>query len=243
MNGLWHLRSYAVMVVLVLSAGVAQAQTSPWSVSFDLGAQVAMSGDLHGGATGSVIGLQTVVEPRSYGDVYGTGFYWAAALGYRLGQTGELRIQGNYTNNPAERVQVGTVAGLELSSLFDDYNAFGMDFGYRQYFSASRVRPFLGVGVGFVRLAEIDAELSVPAAGVTFPQVSFLESSVVPAFGINGGMQVQISERFSVQGGIDFRWHGDAEDSDGLPGTGLESINDESRRWAMPITGGLTVRF
>jgi hypothetical protein len=36
---------------------------------------------------------------------------------------------------------------------------------------------------------------------------------------------------------------GDANDLDGLAGTGLESINDESRRWSMPITGGITVRF
>ena len=32
-------------------------------------------------------------------------------------------------------------------------------------------------------------------------------------------------------------------DLDGLAGTGLEGINDESRRWSMPITGGITVRF
>jgi hypothetical protein len=36
---------------------------------------------------------------------------------------------------------------------------------------------------------------------------------------------------------------GDAEDLDGLAGTGLESISDESRRWSMPITGGITFRF
>jgi hypothetical protein len=243
MNGFWHLRSYAAAVALLLSAGVAQAQTGPWSLSFDLGGQLAVNGDVHDGATGSVLGLPTVVEPRSYGDVYGTGFYWAATLGYRLGENGEFRIQGNYTNNPAERLQVGTVAGLPAFGLFDDYNAFGMDFGYRHYFGAARVRPFLGAGGGFVRLAEVDAEFSVPAAGVTLPGVDFLDSSIVPAFGVNGGVQVRLSDRLSAQGGIDFRWHGDAQDRDGLAGTGLEAINDATRRWAMPITAGLTVRF
>lgn len=28
-----------------------------------------------------------------------------------------------------------------------------------------------------------------------------------------------------------------------LAGASLKSINDESRRWSMPITGGITVRF
>ena len=39
------------------------------------------------------------------------------------------------------------------------------------------------------------------------------------------------------------KWQGDADDLDGLAGTGLESINDESRRWSMPIADGITVRF
>jgi len=43
--------------------------------------------------------------------------------------------------------------------------------------------------------------------------------------------------------GVGFKWQGDATDLDGLAGTGLESINDESLRWSMPITGGITVRF
>jgi uncharacterized protein YbjT (DUF2867 family) len=49
--------------------------------------------------------------------------------------------------------------------------------------------------------------------------------------------------RFAVQGGVEIRWQGDAKDLDGLAGTGLESIDDGSRRWSMPITGGIAVRF
>jgi len=65
---------------------------------------------------------------------------------------------------------------------------------------------------------------------------------VVPSAG-GGGVQINLSERFAVQGGVEFKWQGDATDLDGLAGTGLELINDESRRWSMPITGGITVRF
>ena len=115
-------------VAAALWAADAGAQT-PWSVSFDLGAQVSVSGDVHGGGSGSVLNLPTQVESRSYGDVYGSGFYWAVGFGYQLGERGEFRVQGSYTNNPAERLQVGNVAGLPLFGLFDDYNAFGMDFG------------------------------------------------------------------------------------------------------------------
>jgi hypothetical protein len=69
------------------------------------------------------------------------------------------------------------------------------------------------------------------------------DTSVVPSFGAGGGVQINLSQRFAVQGGVDFKWQGDANDLDGLAGTGLEPINDENRRWSMPITGGVTVRF
>lgn len=230
-------------LAMVLSAGEVRAQSNPWSVSFDVGTQVALSGDVHGGGSGTVLGLPTQVQARSYGDVYGNGFYWAAGLGYRVGEAGEIRVQGSYTTNPAGRLQVGTVAGLPLFALFDDYKAFGMDFGYRQYFGTASVRPYVGAGGGFVRVGKIQSEFSVPAASVVLSNLDMYDSSVVPSVGGGGGVQINLSDRFAVQGGVEFRWQGDAADLDGLAGTGLESINDESRRWSMPITGGITVRF
>jgi opacity protein-like surface antigen len=233
----------AACVWAAVSGATASAQTHPWSVSFDLGAQVAVDGNVHAGGSGTVLGLPTEVTAKSYGDVYGLGFYWAAGLGYRVAERGEVRVQASYTNNPAERLQVGTVAGFPLLALFDDYQAFGMNFGYRQYLGGASLRPFVGADVGFVRLETVTGEFSVPAAGVVLSNVEFLESSTVPAFGLGGGVQVQLSDHWAVQGGIDFRWHGDATDRDGLAGTGLEGINDETRRWSMPITGGVTVSF
>ena len=230
-------------LLVALSAGEARAQSAPWSVSFDLGTQVSLSGDLHSGGSGTVLGLPTQVQARSYGDIYGNGFYWAAGLGYRVGESGEIRVQGSYTANPAERLQVGTVANLPLFGLFDDYKAFGMDVGYRQYLGAAAVRPYVGVFGGFVRLDQIQSEFSVPAAGVVLPDVNMYDTSTVPSLGGGGGVQIDLGDRFAVQGGVEFRWQGDATDLDGLAGTGLESINDESRRWSMPVTGGVTVRF
>jgi opacity protein-like surface antigen len=230
-------------VLVALSAGDVRAQSNPWSVSFDLGTQVALSGDVHGGGSGTVLGLPTRVEARSYRDVYGNGFYWAAGLGYRVGEAGEIRVQGSHTANPADRLQVGTVAGLPLFALFDDYKAFGMDFGYRQYFGTAMARPFVGAGGGFVRVDTIQSEFSVPAAGVVLSNVNMYDTSVVPSVGIGGGVQINLSDRVAVQGGVEFKSQGDATDLDGLAGIGLESINDESRRWSMPITGGITLRF
>jgi hypothetical protein len=97
--------------------------------------------------------------------------------------------------------------------------------------------------VGFTRLSTVQSEFSVPAAGVVLSDVDFLDSSTVFSFGGSAGVLFNVSRNLAFQGGIDFRWHGDAADLDGLAGTGLEAINDETRRWAMPITAGVTVKF
>ena len=233
----------AVLAVAAGGATTAGAQTGPWSVSFDLGAQMPVNGDVHTGGSGSVLGLPTQVTSKSYGDIYGRGLYWTAGLGYGVSERGEIRVEGGYTKNPAQRLQVGTVAELPLFAQFDDYRTFGMDFGYRQYLSAATTRPYIGASVGFVRLDTVASEFSVPAAGVVLSGVDFLDSSVVPAFGFGGGVQVQLSERVALQTGVDFKWHGDATGADGLAGTGLETINDQTRRWSVPITAGVTIGF
>lgn len=236
--------SFGIALAALFWAAPAHAQTErPWSFSFDLGGQMAVSGDAHGGAAGRVLTLPTSVNAKTYEDVYGPGFYWAAGLGYRLAPKGEFRVSGSYTANPSDRLQVGTVAGLPLFALFDDYKAFGMDFGYRQYLSEGRFQPFLGVSAGFTRVSEINSTLSVPAANVTLPNVPFYTSSTVPGVGFGGGAQVRLTDAIAFQAGVDFRWHGDLKQNEGLAGTGLETINDESRRWALPVTAGLTVRF
>lgn len=232
------------MALAVALAAPAQAQTTnPWSVSFDLGAQTALAGNAHGGASGRVLGLATTVTEKSYGDVYGPGFYWQLGVGYKVRPNGELRVAANYTSNSADRLEVGNVAGLQLNAAFHDYKAFGMDFGYRQYYGAGKVRPFAGANVGFTRVSAIDATLTVPAASVTLSNVPFYSDSTVASFGLGAGAQVQLNDRFAFQAGADFRWHGNLKQNEGLAGTGLESINDDSKRWALPITAGVTVRF
>ena len=108
---------------------------------------------------------------------------------------------------------------------------------------AGTMQPFVGGSVGFTRLSSVQSEFSVPAAGVVLSDVDFLDSSTVASFGGSAGVLINVSSRLAFQGGVEFRWHGDAEDLDGLAGTGLEPINDEARRWAMPITAGVTVKF
>lgn len=240
-------RISAVLCAVTLAAAPAFAQTSekPWSVSFDIGAERALSGDLHGGSTGTVLGLPTQVASRTYDDIYGMGFQWSAALGYAVTESGELRGRFSWAKGTADRLKVGTVANLDLLGLFDNDQSLGFDLGYRQYLggSGNRVRPYVGVFGGVSRVDAIKAEFTVPAAGVTLSGVDMYEESTVPVFGANAGLQARLTDAVSLQVGADLRWRGDLSPKDGLAGTGLERINDESRRWSLPISAGLTIRF
>lgn len=233
----------AATLVSATAAHAQQVNAGDWSISFDLGSYTAGTGNLHGAGQGTVLGLPTTVEARSYGDVVGNGLTWGAAVGRRVGADGEFRVAGSYTMSTSDRLQVGNVAGLALFGQWDDYKAFGMDAGYRQYLGGRRARPFVGGSVGFVRLSAASAEFTVPAANVTLSDVDFFDTSTVPAMSVGAGVQVGLTPRTAFQLGIDFKWHGAYTDRDGLAGTGLESINDETSRWAMPITAGFTVRF
>ena len=235
---------WAVALAAVLGSTPAHAQSDRrWSVSFDLGAQTAISGDAHGGGSGRVLNLPTSVVAKSYSGIFGPGFDWAGGVGYAIAPQGEIRVSGSYTTNPSERKEVGSVAGLPLFAKFDDYKAFRMDFGYRQYVGGGSLKPFIGGSAGFTRLEAINSTLTVPAANVTLSNVGFYKSSTVPSFSLSGGTQIALTENLAFQGGVDLRWHGDLKQNEGLAGTGLESINNESRRWTFPITAGVTVRF
>lgn len=234
----------AVAVAASLWSTPAQAQGDrPWALSFGLGSDTAVAGDAHGGGSGRVLNLPTSVVAKSYRGIFGPGFDWSAGIGYYVRPQGEIRVSGGYTSNPSERKEVGTVAGLPLFARFEDYKAFNMNVGYRQYMGTRSLRPFVGGSVGFTRLEAIRSTLTVPAAGVILEDVGFYDSSTVPSFSLSGGTQFALTENVAVHGGIDFTWHGDLKQDEGLSGTGLESINDESRRWAFPITAGVAFRF
>lgn len=240
-------RISAFLCALTVAAAPAFAQTSdrPWSVSFDIGTERALSGDLHGAGNGTVLALPTQVSARTYNDIYGMGFQWTAGLGYAVSSSGELRGQFSWAKGTADRLKVGTVANLDLFGLFDDDQSMGVELGYRQYLGGSdaRVRPYLGVFGGVSRVDAIKAEFTVPAASVTLSGVDMYEESTVPVFGANVGLQAKLSDALFLQLGADLRWRGDLSPKDGLAGTGLERINDESRRWSLPVSAGLTIRF
>jgi opacity protein-like surface antigen len=233
----------AIALAMATAApAAAQSQAPRFSLTFDLGADLNLAGNVHDGGTGTVLGLATSVGERSYGDVYGTPFTWNLTFGVRARPNTEIRARYFRTTADASELQVGTVANFALNAQFDDYAVNGMDLGVRQYYG-TRVQPYVGASVGFARVKAISGTFSVPAASVVLPNVAMYDDSTVLTFAIQGGVLIPVSRNVGLQAGFDARWLGDLNPIDGLAGTGLEPINDQSRRWSMPVTFGAVIRF
>jgi uncharacterized protein (TIGR01777 family) len=162
------------------------------------------------------------------------GGRWTAARravleGSRIAVTEQLvRAMAEAKTRPRVFVSGSAVGyyGDQADELLTEASSGGDDFLARlcrRWESAAEDAHRLGVRVVLLR------------TGVVLGRAGGALAQMLPPFQIGVGGPVGSGEQY-------LPWiH--LHDLDGLAGTGLESINDESRRWSMPITGGITVRF
>jgi len=235
----------AVAALLILAAvpAFAQPDQSGWTFNVALGLGANASGSVHASGSGTVLGLPTTVGERSYGDIYDRQFTWAADLGYAINERSEIFAGFNYAKVSSRGLTVGDVAGLDLNARFADYKSWGLDAGYRHFLAGGMVRPFIGVRAGLRRVDAITSDFSVPAAGVTLAKTPFYAESTVPAFGFDAGLRLMSGRGFGVGIQTGLHWRGNLSQLEGLAGTGLENLNDESARWSVPVLGTISMRF
>jgi opacity protein-like surface antigen len=211
-----------------------------------LGAGIAPSidGTYHEGGAGAVLGLPTAVQERTWSDIYGGGFAMSAGIGYALTSRVEAVGSFRYSRQDADELSVGAVANLDLRSAFGDYRDWGVEGGLRWHLAPDApIGPYVGVAAGVRRVDAMPATFSVPAAGVVLADTPFYDQSSVPTFGGDFGVRFAVAPRVRLGVEAGLRWTGDLSDVEGLAGTGLENLNDSSRRWTLPVLGTLTVRF
>lgn len=218
---------------------------TPWSVEGNIGWDNSISGNVFSAGIGTINGVSAVVEDRSYDDVYGTGINFNFGVGYALTEQDELRGNVTIQNVSADIVQMGTLGGSPLFATFDDYSVFALDFGYRRYFAVrpKRLRPFGGGTIGVAIIDEIDADLAAPQLGVTLNATDFYDGTAAFTIGFNGGVAFAITPRLDGVAQLGLRYTGGLSEIDGLRGTGLEDINDDSGRWTLPLTFGVRFQF
>lgn len=231
-------------VAALLPAGVrAEGIEGRWSIGLQGGTDLELSGNVHEGGNGTVLGLATVVQAKSYGDVYNPSFRGQLSVGYGIAPRSELFVRGSYYKTSSDTLQVGTVAGLALNADFADYKEWGAEAGFRQYLSDGRFKPYVAVVAGARFLSELPSTFSVPAAGVVLTDVPFYDKSTVGVFGADIGVAYSLGDNASIGVETGPRYQTKPSRLNGLAGTGLDSINDTGSRWSMPIVGTVTFRF
>jgi hypothetical protein len=240
-----------VVVAMLAALGLApaaQAQPSVmdyrWSFDVGLGWDNSLSGNINSGAIGQLDGQTAVVTPNSYADVYGTGFHLRFGGGYLIDEISEVRATFTYQSLSADLTSMGDYGAATLYGQYDKYKSFGLDVGFRRYFdNGGNLRPYVEGTFGLGFITEIDVVLSAPAANLTQRATDFYDRTAAFSFAGNAGALWQISGHFGAYGQVGLRWMSGLSEIDNLAGTGLETINDDSSRWTLPIVLGMRVRF
>jgi hypothetical protein len=234
----------AAVAALAPAASRAEGIEGRWSLSFQGGTDVELSGNVHEGGAGTVLGLPTNVEAKSFSDVYDPSFRGQASIGYGIGPKSEIFLRGSYYKMSSSTLQVGTVAGLALNADFADYKEWGAEIGYRYYFQADQpFKPYLALAGGLRFVSELPSTFSVPQADVVLSDVPFYDKSTVGVFGADLGFSYDLNESVALGLEAGIRYQTTPSDLEGLAGTGLEPINDTGSRWSVPLLASVTFRF
>jgi hypothetical protein len=235
------------MTLSVVTASSAYAQaTEPeyrWSVDVGAGFDNSISGNINSSGIGTYNGVPTVVTKNAYENVYGTGLHLRFGGGYMMNEISELRVNFSFQSLDADLTPMGEIAGSNLYAQYDDYQAFVMDVGFRQYHDVATGLQVYGegtLGLGFVDAT--DVRLVSPERGLD-TTTDFFDQTAAFSLGANVGMMVRMATQ--VDGFVQFglRYVTGQGHVDETFGTGLESINDNTARWTIPFVIGARVRF
>jgi hypothetical protein len=248
----WKYAFAGILVVMVFGAGsIAAAQTAaqttehPWSVEFGLGWDNDITGDIIAGGIGQINGQNVVMTRSTYEDVYGTGLHLKGGVGYMLHPKTELRVTLAFQSLGAAIVTpLGDIGVSRLYGSFDDYQSVSLDFGVRKYHDVSDNVELYGegaLGIGFID--SIEAVLVAPGANLVGKTADLYDRTAAFVFSVNGGLLYKTSNHIGIFGQLGFRRTTGLSEADNLVGTGLETINDKSGRWSMPIVMGIRYKF
>jgi opacity protein-like surface antigen len=239
---------FVLLIVLVVGfASAAQAQSEPdsrWSADVGLGWDNGISGNINSSAIGTLNGQTAAILKNKYEDVYGTGLHLRFGGGYLFRENSEARVTFTFQSLDADLVPMGDIGVANLYGQYDDYQSWGIDFGLRQYVPITPLIRGYGEGsIGLAFIDETDVRFAAPQANFAGNATDFYDRSSAFTFAVNIGAMFQIVPRVEAFSQIGLRYVSGMSEVDGLIGTGLETINDDSARWSLPFMAGMRFRF
>jgi hypothetical protein len=239
----------AMVAILLGTAATAPAQTTEpeqkWTAEFGIGWDNGLSGNINTSGIGSINNQVVVITKNSYNDVYGGGLHLRFGGGYLLKPDTEARVTFTFQSLDADFITpMGDMGVSNLYAQYTDYQTFGIDFGLRRY---AALKPKLrAYGEGTLGIAFVDkTDVTLVAPGVNYVSkiTDFYDQTAAFTFGVNVGVDVQSGKNLGYFGQIGLRYVSGMSQIDGLLGTGLDNINDQSARWTLPFLVGVRYRF
>ncbi len=259
---------FATLLAGVPVSAAAQRMDGPvapgtFALGLKGGGEIVVEGELHGGTSAPVpdlgalnpalagVGATLQVQPRSWDDVYGDLWSVAGEVGYGLDANAETFAAISYTKGSGDRLEVGganvpaLATTLPLFGDFGDFEAWGLELGYRRWFDADGpVRPYAAVRGMAQWVDSIEATFTIPAADIALNNVAFYDSGVVWGVGLDVGVAWVVSPAVSVGLETGLQYTGDLSDDDSdIGGLGLGVINDTGSRLSLPFRATVRARF
>jgi hypothetical protein len=240
----------SLLITLALTAAApAQAQPStprksPWSVEFGIGPDISISGNINSSGIGTINNQAVVILKNSYEDVYGTGLHIKFGGGYMLNEQTEIRATFSLQSLDADLTSMGDIGVSRLYGQYADYQSFGLDVGLRRYLPITpRINAYGEGTIGLAFIDETDVVLVAPQVNLSGNATDFYDATAAFTIGGNAGVLVRTGEHLGFFGQAGLRWVSGMSGIDGLEGTGLETLNDNSSRWTLPVVFGARVTF
>jgi len=239
--------SAGVVLGLVSTAG-AQATTPPehrFSADIGIGWDNSISGNINSSGIGAIQGQTVVILKNKYEDVYGTGLHLRVGVGYMLDESSEARLTFIFQSLDAELTRLGDLGISNLYGQYNDYQSWGLDFGYRRYMvlsDKSRIRGYGEAAIGLAFIDETNVNLVAPSANFN-NTARMYNGTTAFSLSFNVGALFPVTARADAFAQFGLRYLTGLNEAEVLFGTGLESINDKSARWAIPFSAGVRYRF
>jgi hypothetical protein len=241
----WQRLGFGMIVITLMAGATAEAQpASRWSADVGIGLDNSISGNINSSGVGRIDNQAVVVLKNTYENVYGTGLHFRFGGGYMIDDVSEVRVTFTFQSLDADLTPLGDIGSSKLYGQYADYQSFGMDVGFRRYVDITpKVRAYGEGTIGLAFLDETDVVLVAPSANLSGNATDFYDKTSAFTLGGSAGVLFSVAEKVGVYGQLGLRFVTGMSAVDGLAGTGLETINDKSSRWTVPVIAGVRVRF
>jgi hypothetical protein len=207
-----------------------------------LGFQADLGGAVNSSGVGVINGQRAEIDANTWAERYDAALIFRLGGAYNITSTSQVFGAVTWEQSEADTATVGLIGGQELSGKFSDYQGWGIDAGYRYFFTTEyKAMPFVSGSIGFQRVQNITLDLS--SATFTASAIPFYDDSWVAGWRFGTGILWDINERLGWQVTVDVKYTGVLSDQSGIGTVGFERINDVGNRWTLPLMAGAYVKF